>query len=71
MKTFKDLVFKPHWLAKEDKRCSDVIQARMTFENGYEISVIKGLPGYNKPLYEIAVFENDKFLMKEFLIKRN
>ena len=54
MKTFKDLVFYEH------PGSSNMIQARLNFDNGYGISVIKGEFAYgdeNCP-YEIAVLHN-------------
>jgi len=52
---FKDLVFKPTTVG---------IQAKMFFDNGYGLSVVKGIGsyGYEDNLYEMAVIkgtEND------------
>lgn len=68
MKTFKDLEFKPHpswrdlpsdWWdrAGYDKEWKPV-QATMTFENGFGVSVIQGPMLYtsNKNEWELAVF---------------
>ena len=54
MKTFKDLVFTPHFSDESG------VQARMTFDNGYGVSVIKTLFSYggNKGLYELAVLDS-------------
>jgi hypothetical protein len=54
MKTFKDLVFKPHPLG-------DGIQSTMGFENGYGVSVVKTPYSYGGKmgLYEIAVIDSE------------
>jgi hypothetical protein len=54
MKTFKDLVFKPHPLG-------DGIQAVMHFENGYGASIVKSNYSYGGKmgLYELAVVDSD------------
>lgn len=49
MKTFKNLVFKPHPIG-------DGVQARMDFKNGYGVSVIKFNGSYGYPnFWEVAV----------------
>jgi hypothetical protein len=50
MKTFKDLEFKEHGLFNG-------IHARMHFENGYGVSVVKfpGSYGYDQDLWEVAI----------------
>ena len=55
MKTFKDLVFKPHPLG-------DGIQAVIDFENGYGISVVQTPYSYGGKmgLFEIAVIDKDR-----------
>jgi hypothetical protein len=55
MKTFKDLVFKPHPL-------SSGIQAVIDFENGYGISVVQTPYSYGGKmgLYEIAIIDKDR-----------
>jgi hypothetical protein len=54
MKTFKDLNFQPHFSDESG------IQARMTFDNGYGVSVIKTSFSYGgkKGLYELAVLDS-------------
>ena len=53
MKTFKDLVFKPHPIG-------DGLQAIMKFDNGKSVSVVKfkGSRGYPN-LWELAVLDID------------
>ena len=53
MKTFKDLVFKTHPMG------SGII-AREQFENGFEVSVVKGPHTYggDRGLYELAVWKD-------------
>ena len=55
MKTFRDLVFKPHPL-------SSGVQAVIDFENGYGISVVQTPYSYGGRigLYEIAVIDKDR-----------
>jgi hypothetical protein len=55
MKTFKDLVFKPHPLGSG-------VQAVIDFENGYGISVVQTPYSYGGKigLYEIAVIDKDR-----------
>ena len=55
MKTFKDLVFKPHSLGHG-------IQAVIDFENGYGISVVQTPYSYGGKmgLFEIAVVDKDR-----------
>jgi hypothetical protein len=50
MKTFKDLVFKPHSVGNG-------VQAGMDFDNNYGISVVKfrGSYGFKQDLWEVAV----------------
>ena len=58
MKTFKDLKFKPHSIAKSKlDNYKDVKQAIETFENGYGVSVLFGSCFYSngKDTYEVAV----------------
>jgi hypothetical protein len=54
MKTFKDLEFQPHFNDENG------IMARMSFDNGFGVSVIKTLFSYggNKGLYELAVLDS-------------
>jgi hypothetical protein len=54
MKTFKDLVFKPHPLGSG-------IQAVMHFEKGYGVSVVQTPYSYGGKmgLYEIAVIDSE------------
>jgi len=54
MKTFKDLVFKPHPLGSG-------IQAVMDFENGYGVSVVQTPYSYGGKmgLYELAVVDSE------------
>jgi hypothetical protein len=62
MKTFKDLKFKPHLLAKSGfKGYEDAKQAIAKFENGYGVSVLLGSCFYSngKDTYELAVLFND------------
>ena len=54
MRTFDDLIFKPHSVSIGG------IQAIMKLKNGYEISVVgggRGLYGDGKKTFEIAVFD--------------
>jgi hypothetical protein len=55
MKTFKDLVFKPHSLGNG-------IQAVIDFENGYGISVVQTPYSYGGKmgLFEIAIIDKDR-----------
>lgn len=57
MKTFKDLEFKEHQLAKFYKGAK---QAIMEFENGFGVSVIFGSCFYSNGIdtYEVAVLKN-------------
>ena len=81
MKTFKDLEFVPHKIAEEllearangheiSDLMSDMLsatQARITFDNGYSLSIISGNIFYcneNTP-YEIAIMDKDGSLMKD------
>ena len=65
MKTFKDLEFKDKF-SKEVialmPNLSDAIQAFMSFDNGYGISVISGYGSYSSKSepYEVAVFKGDE-----------
>jgi hypothetical protein len=54
MKTFNDLKFEPH-------RNMDGIMSRITFENGYGASVVKGEYTYGGKdgLYELAVLDSN------------
>lgn len=54
MKTFKDLVFKPHSIGNG-------VQAILKFDNKYGISVVKfnGSYGYSKDLWEIAILDKE------------
>lgn len=58
MKTFKDLKFKPHTIAKF--AYPNAKQARETFENGYGVSVIFGNCFCSNGIdtYELAVLYN-------------
>ena len=59
MKTFNDLVFGEHI----NPNIKDAKQARMTFENGYGISVLLGGDGiYSNGIdtYEVAILYNDE-----------
>ena len=53
MKTFEDLKFKDHPLGG--------VQSRMTFDNGYGVSVIKTPYSYGGPKgkYELAVLDSE------------
>ena len=53
MKTFNDLEFNQHPIGMG-------VQARMEFDNGFEVSVVKGPHTYggDKGLYELAVFKD-------------
>jgi hypothetical protein len=55
MKTFKDLVFKPHPMGAG-------IIARQEFANGYEVTVVKSEYTYGgkQGLYELAVWKDGK-----------
>jgi len=71
MKVFKDLVFKQHQRGRG-------IAAKMTFDNGFSISVIAGRMAYSTPRedkdspddfasFEVAVFRpNGDFVTREF-----
>jgi len=52
MKTFNDLVFESHF--------SGGVNARIDFDNGYGVSVVKSLYTYggDRGLYELAVFKD-------------
>jgi len=52
MKTFNDLVFEPHPYGG--------VNARIDFDNGYGVSVVKSLYTYggDRGLYELAVFKD-------------
>jgi hypothetical protein len=54
MKTFKDLEFKPH-------SNMNGVMSRITFENGYGASVVKGEYTYGGKdgLYELAVLDSN------------
>jgi hypothetical protein len=54
MKTFKDLEFQPHFNDENG------IMARMSFDNGFGVSVIKTLFSYGSKqgLYELAVLDS-------------
>ena len=54
MKTFNDLEFNPHPMGIG-------VQARITFDNGFGASIVKGPYTYGGPegLYEIAVLDKD------------
>jgi len=56
MKTFKDLVFKPHAISSY-YRYKDAKQAVLYFKNGYGISVLFGCPFHSNGLdtYEVAI----------------
>ena len=62
MKTFKDLKFEPHSIAKSGLQgYEDAKQAIEKFENGYGVSVLFGRCFYSngKDTYELAVLFND------------
>lgn len=71
MKTFDELEFEPHPILKGmDKlkesdpelynKYRDSIQARLKFNNGWEISVVQGYLFYSdSDTYEIGFFHND------------
>ncbi len=62
MKTFKDLKFEPHSLAKSGlDKYKDAKHATETFENGYGVSVIFGSCFYSngQDTYEVAVLFGD------------
>lgn len=61
MKTFKDLKFKQHSIAKSGLPLfNDAKQATLTFENGYGVSVIFGKCFYSNGIntYEVAITYN-------------
>jgi hypothetical protein len=68
MKTFKDLIFKEHYLSKSAKdfpsplkeQCLNAKQAVMDFPNGYGISVLLGECFYSNGVdtYEIGVIKD-------------
>lgn len=55
MKTFKDIIFKSNPMGEEYG-----IVSRTEFDNGYEVSVVKGKYTYggDNGLYELAIFKN-------------
>jgi len=64
MKTFNDLVFKPHKLGMGG------VQARMKLNNGYSISVVGGghrLYGDGFNTFEVAIFDrqNEMIMLQE------
>jgi hypothetical protein len=58
MKTFKDLEFNQH--PNSIPEFDMGVQSRLTFDNGWGVSVVKGPHTYggNKGLYELAVFKD-------------
>lgn len=64
LKTFNDLIFNPHPVelagACLGKKYTESKQAKMTFENGYGISVLFGSIFYSNGIdtYEVAVLWN-------------
>lgn len=58
MKRFDDLEFKPH------KNFPDGKQAKLSFDNGYEVSVIQSEHSYggSRGLYELAIIDEDGLL---------
>ena len=58
MKTFKDLEFKQHPSSIDGFDMG--VQARLEFDNGFEVSVVKGPHTYggDRGLYELAVFKD-------------
>ena len=58
MKTFKDLEFKQHPNSIPD--FDNGVQARLDFDNGFGVSVVKGPHTYGggRGLYELAVFKD-------------
>jgi hypothetical protein len=57
LKTFADLEFGPHMIQR-----AGATQARMSFPNGYGVSVIAGPDFYTRAdaPYELAVMKNDE-----------
>lgn len=60
MKTFKDLIFKEHVLAKDSSLFKGCKQATLNFDNGYGVSVLFGKRVYSNGIdtYELAVTED-------------
>lgn len=60
MKTFKDLIFKEHVLAKDSSLFKGHKQATLKFDNGYGVSVQFGKRVYSNGIdtYELAVTED-------------
>ena len=58
METFKDLIFAPH---RNEDNCT---QARVTFPNGYGISVLFGDAFYSNGVdnYEVALVDKNGYL---------
>ena len=58
MKTFKDLEFKSH--PNSTIGFDGGVQARLDFDNGFDVSVVKGPHTYggDRGLYELAVFKD-------------
>lgn len=58
MKTFKDLEFKQH--PNSIREYDMGVQARLDFDNGFGVSVVKGPHTYggDRGLYELAVFKD-------------
>ena len=59
MKTFNDLVFEQHI----NPSIKDAKQARMQFDNGYDISVLlggKGIYSNGIDTYEVGILHNDE-----------
>lgn len=62
MKTFKDLIFKEHVLAKDSSLLKGHKQATLNFDNGYGVSVLFGKRFYSDGVdtFELAVLKNGK-----------
>lgn len=60
MKKFKDLQFKPHYISKYIQEIAD--KAIINFENGYGVSVLKGIWFYSDGIdtYQVNLLKDNR-----------